>query len=59
LLDPSRQYEGLGCGRIEVVIQTRPFSSNIGLCGPAGLSQTGLVPKCRNGWNPTCRSPLI
>lgn len=44
-LDPALQKSGLGGGRTLEVIQTRPFSSNIGLCTVARLVQIGSVPQ--------------
>src|ERR687889_2727352 len=44
-LDPALQKAGLSGGRTLEVIQTRPFSSNIGLCTFARLFQIGSVPQ--------------
>src|SRR5688572_30881782 len=44
-LDPALQKSGLGGGRTLEVIQTRPVSSNIGLCTFAWLVQIASVPQ--------------
>ena len=44
-LDPALQNAGFSGGRTLDVIQTRPFSSNIGLCTFARLVQIGSVPQ--------------
>src|ERR1041384_5885295 len=49
-LDPALQYSGLSLGaRTLEVIQTRPFSSNIGLCTFALLVQIASVPQYGDG----------
>src|SRR5260370_13965627 len=49
-LDPSLQYAGLSGGRITDVNQTRPFSSNMGLCMLAWLSQIASSPQYGEGF---------
>src|SRR5687768_4529195 len=48
-LDPALQNAGLSFGRTLDVIQTRPFSSNIGLCALALLVQIGSLPQWGEG----------
>src|SRR5688572_30750502 len=48
-LDPSLQKAGLSGGRTLEVIQTCPFSSNIGLCTFARLVQIASVPQYGEG----------
>src|SRR5688572_30600863 len=48
-LDPSLQKAGLSGGRTFEVIQTRPFSSSIGLCAFARLVQMASVPQYGEG----------
>src|SRR5688500_11726088 len=48
-LDPALQKAGLSGGRTLEVIQTRPFSSNIGLCTFARLVQIASVPQYGEG----------
>src|SRR5687768_1379529 len=48
-LDPALQNAGLSGGRTLEVIQTRPSSSNIGLCTFARLVQIGSVPQYGDG----------
>jgi hypothetical protein len=43
------QKAGLSGGRTREVIQTRPFSSNIGLCTFARLVQIASVPQYGEG----------
>src|SRR5688572_16316430 len=52
-LDPALQKSGLFGPRTLDVIQTRPFSSNIGLCTFARLVQIGSVPQYGDA-NGTC-----
>src|SRR5688572_5254975 len=52
-LDPALQKSGLAGGRTLEVIQTRPFSSSIGLCTFARLVQIASVPQYGEG-APTC-----
>src|SRR5688500_4770717 len=47
--DPALQNAGLSGGRTRDVIQTRPVSSNIGLCTLARLVQIGSVPQYGEG----------
>src|SRR5579864_2155888 len=49
-LDPSLQYAGFSGGRITEVNQTRPFSSNMGLCMLAWLSQIASSPQYGEGF---------
>jgi hypothetical protein len=44
-LEPASQKAGLSGPRTLEVIQTRPFSSNIGLCTFARLVQMASVPQ--------------
>src|SRR5687767_4252769 len=54
-LDPALQNSGLGGGRTLEVIQTRPFSSSIGLCTFARLVQIASVPQYGEGiWTCAC-----
>src|SRR5688500_11839150 len=53
-LDPSLQKAGLAGGRTLEVIQTRPFSSSIGLCTFARLFQIGSVPQYGEGTTTCC-----
>src|ERR1700730_5857613 len=48
-LDPSLQNAGFSLGRILEVIQTRPFSSNIGLWTLAWLCQMASSPQYGEG----------
>jgi hypothetical protein len=48
-LDPSLQKSGLADGRTAEVIQTRPFSSNIGLCTLFLLVQMTSSPQYGEG----------
>src|ERR687894_1591195 len=48
-LDPALQKAGLSGGRTLEVIQTRPFSSTIGLCTFARLVQIASVPQYGEG----------
>jgi hypothetical protein len=48
-LDPSLQKGGFSDGRTFEVIQTRPFSSSIGLCAFARLVQIASVPQYGDG----------
>src|SRR5688572_6093246 len=56
LSDPCLHQEGFGAVRCDDVSHTRPVASIIGLCGEAGLFQTGLLPKNRKSGKPSCRS---
>src|SRR6266481_2627851 len=47
--DPALQTSGLAGGRIRAVIQTRPFSSIIGLCVLVWLSQIWASPQYGDG----------
>src|SRR5216683_3515625 len=47
--DPFLQKSGLAGGRTRAVIQTRPFSSIIGLCVLVWLSQIGASPQYGDG----------
>jgi hypothetical protein len=49
--EPFLQKSGLAGGRIRAVNQTRPFSSNIGLCTTAWLSQSASSPQYGEGAN--------
>src|SRR5687767_1806539 len=53
-LDPSLQKAGLSGGRTLEVIQTRPFSSSIGLCTFARLVQIASVPQYGEGTATCC-----
>src|ERR1700681_4470723 len=48
--DPSLQYAGFSGGRMTGVNQTRPFSSNMGLCMLAWLSQIASSPQYGDGF---------
>src|SRR5687768_16611714 len=48
-VEPALQKAGLSGGRTLEVIQTRPFSSNIGLCTFALLVHIGSVPQYGEG----------
>jgi hypothetical protein len=50
-LDPSLQKSGLADGRTAEVIQTRPFSSNIGLCTLFLLVQMTSSPQYGEGFS--------
>src|SRR5687767_3925725 len=53
-VDPALQKAGFSGGRTLEVIQTRPFSSNIGLCTFARLVQIGSVPQYGDAAKPCC-----
>src|SRR5687767_6257694 len=53
-LDPALQKSGLFGPRTLEVIQTRPVSSNIGLCTFALLFQIGSVPQYGDGPTTCC-----
>src|SRR5215210_4421431 len=53
-LDPALQKSGLFGARTRDVTQTRPFSSNIGLCTFALLVQIGSVPQYGEGPTTCC-----
>src|SRR5215204_1569962 len=53
-LDPCLQKSGLLGARTLEVIQTRPTSSNIGLCTFALLFQIGSVPQYGEAPKPCC-----